>query len=70
VYLSRLYEAALDVEGVESVQIKTFQRQGMPSHLAIDEGMLVLDKIEVARLDNDPNFPEHGVFSLNIQGGK
>ena len=70
VYLSRLYKAALEVEGVESVQIKTFQRQGMPSHRAIDEGMLVLDKIEVARLDNDPNFPEHGVFSLNIQGGK
>ena len=25
---------------------------------------------EIARLDNDPNFPEHGVFRLILEGGK
>ena len=31
---------------------------------------LIFSDIEIARLDNDPNFPEHGVFNLTVQGGR
>jgi hypothetical protein len=26
--------------------------------------------LEIARLDNDPNFPERGVFELTLEGGR
>jgi hypothetical protein len=70
VYLSPLYAAAQAVEGVSSVQIMTFQRQGISNSEALKAGKLTLGRIEIARLDNDPNFPEHGVFRLNLVGGK
>jgi hypothetical protein len=70
VYLSRLYEAAQSSEGVQSVQIIKFQRQGLISQEAIDSGKLIIGRFEIARLDNDPNYPEHGVFEIDIKGGK
>ncbi len=70
VYLSPLYAAAQAVEGVSSVQITTFQRQGINSDEALNAGKLILGRLEIARLDNDPNFPERGVLSLMLEGGK
>jgi len=70
VYLSRLYEAAQSIDGVESVQITTFQRQGIISEEAIESGKLKIGRSEIARLDNDRNYPEHGVFNINLSGGK
>jgi hypothetical protein len=70
VYISALYAAAQSVAGVESVQVTKFQRQGNDSTDARDPGILDIGRLEIARCDNDPNFPEHGVFRLNVQGGK
>jgi len=70
VYLSVLYAAAQNVDGVDSVQITKFQRQGVDSDLAIHNGQLDLGPLEIARLDNDPNFPENGVFTLDMRGGR
>lgn len=70
VYLSRLYAAAQAVAGVASVQVTTFQRQGTPSVEALDKGKLELGRLEIARLDNDPNFPENGILRLYLEGGK
>ncbi len=70
VYLSALYAAAQAVAGVDSVQITKFQRQGTPSNEALNAGQLELNRLEIARLDNDPNFAERGVFRLTLDGGK
>jgi hypothetical protein len=70
VYLSRLYAVAQAVPGVDSVLIPIFQRQGTPDRQALDDGKLTLGRLEIARLDNDPNFPGRGVFRLNLEGGK
>ena len=70
VYLSQLYAAAQKVEGIEFYEVTTFQRQGLPSRDALDDGKLILGRLEIARLDNDPNFPEHGVFRLHLEGGR
>ena len=70
VYVSRLYAAAQAVSGVASVHISMFQRQGEPDAKPLDDGKLSLGRLEIARLDNDPNFPERGVFFLNLAGGK
>lgn len=70
VYLSPLYAAAQAVPGVASVQITKFQRQGIDSDEALKAGKLVLERLEIARLDNDPNFREHGLFTMSFMGGK
>ncbi len=70
VYLSPLYAAARAVEGVESISITTFQRQGTPSRDALGKGKLEIGRFEIARLDNNPDFPERGVLRLTLMGGK
>nr|WP_294510135.1 putative baseplate assembly protein [uncultured Rhodopila sp.] len=70
VYLSPIYAAAHAVPGVQSVLITTFQRQGTPDPSYLINGELPLAPLEIARLDNDRNFPEHGVLRLDLNGGK
>jgi hypothetical protein len=70
VYLSPIYAAAQAVDGVASLLVTTFQRQGTHSNTALKAGKLELSRLEIARLDNDPNFPDRGVLRLNMQGGK
>jgi hypothetical protein len=70
VYLSPIYAEARQVPGVDSVVITAFRRQHSDDELALQEGRIVLDRLEVARLDNDPNYPERGVVTLDLHGGK
>jgi len=70
VYLSPIYAAARGVAGVESLEVKRFQRQGQPDTRYLSAGRMSLGRLEIPRLDNDPNFPEHGVLRLALHGGK
>lgn len=70
VYLSQIYQAAHDVPGVSAVQVTTFQRQGTDDGSYLIAGELPIGSFEIARMDNDPDFPEHGVLRLDIHGGK
>jgi hypothetical protein len=58
------------VPGVQSVIPKTFQRQRDDASSALDTGVLPMGRLEIARLDDDPTFPEHGVLVLTAGGGK
>ena len=70
VYLAPIYAAAHQVPGVASVQVTLFRRQGRSGAVALRRGELPLGRTEIARLDNDPNFPERGVLRLVLDGGK
>jgi hypothetical protein len=70
VHLSRLVAAAQGVEGVESVRVRRLKRLSERRRDEIKEGVLPLGPLEVARLDNDPNFPEHGRLVLEVRGGR
>ncbi len=70
VYLSAIVAAAQAVEGVESVTPVSFQRQRDSASSALDTGVLEMGRLEIARLDDDPSFPEHGVLVLTAGGGK
>jgi len=37
---------------------------------ALDDGFLKVGRLEIARLDNDPNFAERGVLRLTMEGGR
>ena len=70
VFASTLYAAAQAVEGVDSVDIPVFQRQGDDATSGVQDGRLDFGRLEIARLDNDPDFPEHGVFKVDMRGGR
>jgi hypothetical protein len=68
IYLSKLVAAAQAVTGVESVKVAKLQRLDEGDHGELDDGGLRLGPLEVARLDNDPSFPEHGKLVLDVRG--
>jgi hypothetical protein len=68
--LSQLLAAAQAVPGVQSATITKLQRFAEAPNGEIDQGLLSLNSLEVARLDNDPNFPENGQFVLDMRGGR
>jgi len=70
VYLSPILAVAHAVTGVDSVHATVFQRLNAPSPLPLAEGLLTLGRLEIARLDSDPDFPEHGTLRLVLHGGK
>ena len=69
VYLSQVITAALGVDGVETVEAARFQRWGKSANQELQNGVIEFGPLEVARLDNDRNFPENGQISLNLEGG-
>jgi hypothetical protein len=69
-YLSQLYAAVESVAGVDSADVTKFQRYGKPANQELAKGFISMGRLEVARLDNDANFPEHGVLRVVVLGGK
>jgi hypothetical protein len=70
VYLSRLYAAVESVEGVDSAEVVTFKRYGQEPAGELALARIELDRLEIARLDNDPSRPENGLLTLTMLGGK
>jgi hypothetical protein len=69
VYLSRIIAEAMRVPGVLWVQTERFQRWGGPSRGEIDDGLIRIERLEIARLDNDPSYPENGKIDFVMTGG-
>ena len=69
VYLSQIYAAARQVAGVGSVNATVFQRQGIAAPQYLQDGFMRLARLEIPRLDNDANFPEHGLLRIHPFGG-
>ncbi len=70
VFLSPIYARAQATPGVDSVDITTLQRQGQDSDQRTKDGKLAMHRLEIARLDNDPNYPEHGTLTFTFIGGQ
>lgn len=70
IYLSQLVYTAQRVTGVESVIIKKLERLGEGPNNEIASGLLKLGSLEIAQMDNDPNFPERGRLKINPIGGQ
>ena len=70
VFLSHIVAAAQPVSGVVSVRVTRLQRLFSPPNKEIENGLLPLGTNEIARLDNDPNYPEHGRLEIDLRGGR
>jgi hypothetical protein len=70
VTLSKLVATAQAVSGVENAIVTKLQRLAEEPNGEIENGILPLNPLEIARLDNNPNFPEHGKLTLDLRGGR
>jgi hypothetical protein len=70
VYISRIYAEIERVAGVDSAVITQFRRFGQLDNGELAAGVLPIGPWEIAQLDNDPSFQEHGVLRINALGGK
>ncbi|MEH1815264.1 MAG: putative baseplate assembly protein [Nostoc sp.] len=68
--LSQIVAQAYSVPGVESVSITKLERLFAGDNQEIEAGFLPIGSSEIARLDNNPNFPENGKFTLDLRGGR
>ena len=68
--LSKLVAIAQTVPGVESVTVKKLERLYEGPNQEIENGILPIGPLEIARAANDPSFPENGQFRLDMRGGQ
>ncbi|HEX5724719.1 MAG TPA: putative baseplate assembly protein [Longimicrobiaceae bacterium] len=69
VYLGPVIAAAMRVPGVAWVKPVRFQRFGEAAAGELLAGELTFDRLEIARLDNDPSLPENGRIDFQMEGG-
>jgi len=69
IYSSQIYQVGMCVDGVESLEITGFQRWGKLANRELERGVLATGRLEIIRLDNDPNFPENGRLDIILYGG-
>lgn len=76
VYLSRVMSTAMDVFGVRWVDLdevppkrNRFRRWREPSGDSFTKGFIHIERLEIARLDNDPDAPENGRIEFLMLGG-
>jgi hypothetical protein len=77
-YLSALYAAIEAVEGVDSATVLRVTRRNVPdpdpdrpaTKRHVESGRVEMGRLEVLRVDTDPNFPENGTVTLIMRGGK
>jgi hypothetical protein len=70
VYVSTIVAAVQAVPGVRSVDVTKLERLFEGPRGEVEAGVLPLRPTEVARLDNDRSFPEHGRLRLVMRGGR
>lgn len=66
VYLSRIYQSVLEIEGICSVEALKFQRWGESAQGEIARGLIEPAPSEILRCASNPNLPEHGNISFEV----
>jgi hypothetical protein len=68
--LSKLIALVQSVQGVQNVTFDTFERLFDGPNHELQNEFLPIRPMEIAQLDNDPSFPEHGKLVLDMRGGR
>jgi predicted phage baseplate assembly protein len=69
VYLSAMIATAMQVPGVAYATLTRLQRFGRNPAGELAAGRIVMARLEIARLDNDPNAPENGRIRFDVETG-
>jgi predicted phage baseplate assembly protein len=67
--ITSIVATAQAVPGV-TCALASLKRFGDKDTKALEDRVLNLGPMEIARLDNDPSFPEHGMLTLVMEGGR
>jgi hypothetical protein len=70
---SQIIAAIQALDGVVHVELTHFARLDDPKEMALARlaaGVIEMAAGEIAQLDNSPDFPERGIFSLQVVGGR
>jgi len=70
VFLSQIIATAQAMPGVECVTVTRFHRLFESPNHELENGVLPMRVNEIAQLDNDPNYPEHGKLEIQVKGGR
>jgi hypothetical protein len=70
VHVSDVVAAVQRLDGVENVVVRALHRLFEGPAGELEQGVLTLGPLEIARLDNDPSLPEHGVLTIELRGGR
>lgn len=70
VALSAVLAAIADVPGLCSSRVTRLRALRSPGRDATESGLFTVDPWEIARLDDDPQRPEHGVLRVTAKGGR
>lgn len=65
-FLSNIYQTALNVEGVSSIDVILFKKWGKPATNELDDGHIQIGSHEIIILDNDASKPENGALVINV----
>jgi predicted phage baseplate assembly protein len=68
-YLSQIYQVALQVSGVASLDVTRFQRWSRGANHELERAVVAAAPLEILQLANDPSFPENGRLSVTVAGG-
>lgn len=75
VYLSQIVSRAAKVPGVKWVGTAAgpgsrhrFKRWGQVAKMELEDGVVRIQRLEIARCDNDPNFPDNGQIRFFMEG--
>jgi hypothetical protein len=52
------------------VRLDKFQRLASPDPTTIENGVIPLGRLEIAQLENNPNYRDRGRLTLSAGGGK
>lgn len=66
VYLSQVTALLMAVPGVADLTVEAFHRWGEPPGEEMATGRLPIGRREIARLDNDPEAPQHGMLTVRV----
>ena len=75
IYVSSLLATVQPIPGVQNVMVTELERLEVAENFTMSgvvpsDWVLTLGPFEIAELDNDPNFPEHGVLTVDLVGGR
>jgi hypothetical protein len=68
--LSALVATLMAVDGVQSVEVKAFQRFGRLATGELEAGVIRPYGAEVLQMADDPSFPERGRLRIAMGGGR
>ncbi|NEP02772.1 MAG: putative baseplate assembly protein [Symploca sp. SIO2E9] len=71
VFLSRIIQQAMEIDGVYRAEVKRFQVWGQTPRDELNRGVIATDNLSIVQVDNNPYTPENGLikFEFELENG-